>query len=97
MKYARDGVPPRVDIWTERNNNVVKIYYSDNGAGIDTVKYKDQLFGLYKRFDYRKSGKGMGMFLIKSQVEALDGSIEIESEIGVGTKFLMSFPLAETD
>lgn len=93
IKYARENVPPRVDIWTEKKGSFIEIYYSDNGSGIDIRRYKDQLFGLYKRFDMKKSGKGMGMFLIKSQVEVMGGVIEISSELGIGTRFKIVFPL----
>ena len=95
VKYARENVAPRVDIWTEKKSNTIEIHYSDNGSGIDVARYKDQLFGLYKRFDTKKSGKGMGMFLVKNEVEVMGGSIEMQSELGVGTRFKMVFPIKD--
>jgi signal transduction histidine kinase len=49
------------------------------------------LFRLYQRFHDHAEGKGLGLFLIKSQLEALGGSIDIESELGIGTTFILKF------
>lgn len=93
IKYARENVKPRIDIWTEKKGDKFILNYIDNSQGIDIERYKDQLFGLYKRFDISKPGKGMGLFLVKNQVEVMGGKIEIESELGVGTKFKIQFEI----
>lgn len=65
--------------------------FQDNGLGIDLVKKGKQVFGLYKRFHHHIEGKGMGLFLVKTQVELLGGKISIESEVNTGTKFTIIF------
>ena len=56
-------------------------------------KRGDQVFGLYKRFHDHTEGKGMGLFMVKTQVETLGGKISVESEVNKGTRFIIQFPL----
>jgi signal transduction histidine kinase len=73
----------------EQLNLIVK----DNGLGIDLLKLKDKVFSMYQRFHDHVEGKGIGLFLVKTQVEALNGTIKIESEVNVGTTFHVVFPI----
>lgn len=63
----------------------------DNGLGIDLVKYKDVIFGLYKTFHKHKDSTGIGLYITKNQIEAMGGKIEVESEVGQGTIFKVYF------
>ena len=45
------------------------------------------MFGLYKRFHTEVEGRGMGLFMVKTQVETLGGKISISSKVNVGTEF----------
>ena len=65
--------------------------FKDNGKGIDLEKNGEQLFGLYRRFDTSTEGKGMGLYMVKTQVEALGGTIQIKSKLGEGTGFIIRF------
>jgi signal transduction histidine kinase len=60
---------------------------SDNGLGIDLVRNKDKIFGMYKTFHGNKDAKGLGLFISKNQVEAIGGTLEVESEPNIGTTF----------
>lgn len=67
---------------------LVTLKFVDNGIGIDLVKHKDKIFGLYKRFHKDVAeGTGVGLHLIKEQIETLGGNITIKSELGKGTSF----------
>ena len=56
--------------------------------GVDLLKHGDDLFGLYKRFHAGKAeGKGMGLHMVKVQVEKLGGKISVESKVNQGTEF----------
>ncbi|MBB6610806.1 PAS domain S-box protein [Pontibacter sp. Tf4] len=68
------------------------IQFSDNGMGFDTEKAGDNVFGLYKRFHIHTKGRGLGLFLVKTSVEALGGTIEVESQVDVGTNFMIYLP-----
>ncbi len=71
----------------------VTLRFKDNGKGIDLNKNASELFGLYKRFDTTVEGKGMGLFMVKTQVEALGGTIKIKSKLGEGTEFIIQLPV----
>ena len=58
---------------------------------INLDKHGDNVFKLYKRFHRNISGKGMGLFLVKSQLEALNATISIDSKVGAGTTFKLIF------
>ncbi|WP_299824699.1 PAS domain S-box protein [uncultured Pontibacter sp.] len=60
---------------------------SDNGLGMDMQLVDNQLFKLYKRFHPNTHGKGIGLFLVKTQVETIGGKIEVKSAPGMGTAF----------
>ena len=72
--------------------DMVIIEISDNGIGIDLERYRDDLFKLYKRFHSHIEGKGLGLYIVKQQVEKLNGSIEVESQPDKGTRFIVSLP-----
>jgi signal transduction histidine kinase len=65
--------------------------FEDNGLGIDLTLYGDKLFAPYKRFHFHVEGKGLGLYLIKTQMLTLGGKIDIESTVGQGTKFTLTF------
>jgi signal transduction histidine kinase len=77
------------DYITQEGNLAIEV--SDNGTGMNLDKFGDDLFKLYTRFHDSVEGKGMGLFLVKTQVEALDGKIEVKSESGQGTSFTIYF------
>ena len=68
-------------------DNSTQIFISDNGLGIDLNAQGKNLFKLYKRFHTHVPGKGLGLYLVKTQVETLGGSITVASELDSGTTF----------
>nr|WP_315155797.1 PAS domain S-box protein [uncultured Flavobacterium sp.] len=70
---------------TESDKNYLEI--SDNGMGIDLVKNGNKIFGMYKTFSNNPSSKGVGLFITKNQIEAMGGSITVESKPNAGTTF----------
>jgi len=93
IKYRQTGIDPIITITSRKLKDKVELRFKDNGKGIDLEKNGDQLFGLYKRFDTTAEGKGMGLFMVKTQVEALGGTIKINSKLGEGTEFIIRFDL----
>jgi signal transduction histidine kinase len=91
IKYRREKVAPVISITTHRTAAQIELIIQDNGMGIDMKKYGDQLFGLYKRFHYHTDGKGVGLFMVKTQIESLGGKIRVESVVNEGTTFYISF------
>jgi signal transduction histidine kinase len=91
IKYRRTDIDSFIKIESNMVNNSLVITFEDNGLGIDLQKKGDQVFGLYKRFHYHTEGKGMGLHMVKTQVEALGGKISLESEVDKGTTFVIEF------
>jgi PAS domain S-box-containing protein len=93
IKYRKTDVAPVLTIKSRKLKNKIELTFKDNGRGIDLEKNGAQLFGLYKRFDTSAEGKGMGLFMVKTQVEALGGTISVKSKPGEGTEFILQFNL----
>jgi len=91
IKYRRPGIDPIITISGYKTDTGIVIRFQDNGKGIEEKNLKN-LFGLYKRFDTNIDGKGMGLFMVKMQVESMGGSINVESEPGKGSAFIVEFP-----
>ncbi len=92
IKYRSPDRGLVIQTSTENDSNGNTIFrFSDNGSGIDVNRHKDKLFGLYQRFHDTIEGQGLGLYIIKSQIEALNGTIEIESELDKGTTFIITF------
>jgi signal transduction histidine kinase len=91
IKYRRPDVEPTITISSRASDEFIRIEISDNGLGIDLEKFGDKLFLLYKRFHFHVEGKGMGLYLVKSQVSALGGNITVQSKIDEGTTFVLFF------
>jgi signal transduction histidine kinase len=91
IKYRRPGTDPVITVSGFKTGTGTTIRFHDNGKGIDEKNLKS-LFGLYKRFDTNVEGKGMGLFMVKMQVESMGGSINVESEPEKGSTFIIEFP-----
>jgi len=97
IKYRQPAVNPIIGIKSEKVGDTFILTFTDNGIGIDLAKNKDQVFGLYKRFHNHVEGKGMGLFMVKTQVSTLGGTISLESEVNQGTQFRLEFKMIPTD
>jgi two-component sensor histidine kinase len=94
IKYSSTGRPPKIIVssYLDAEGQVI-IKVGDNGIGIDLAKDSEKLFQLYKRLHpLHASGKGIGLFLVKSLVQSMHGTIEVESEVNVGTTFTITLP-----
>ena len=90
IKYRCTDRTPSVSVKSRRINGSTQIIFTDNGLGIDLKRHKDSIFNLYKRFHFHVDGKGMGLYLVRTQVEALSGTIHIDSNPAVGSVFTIT-------
>lgn len=72
-------------------DNTIELRVSDNGQGIDLEKFGNKLFGLHHTFHSHQEARGVGLFLIKTQIESMGGSITAESTVDKGTTFIIRF------
>ncbi len=94
LKYKRANVPATINVSSHLSaNNMLRIDIEDNGIGLNLDKHSDSLFGFYKRFHTHVDGKGLGLHLIKTQVDLLGGKIEVKSIVNEGTTFSVYLPL----
>lgn len=91
LKYRDDKRQLKISISSRVEDNMTVIEFTDNGIGIDLERNREKVFGLYQRFHNHTDSKGLGLYLVKSQVEAMGGKISVESEVGKGTTFRLSF------
>jgi signal transduction histidine kinase len=92
MKYRSAKRELKIGIASRSEKGQIVIEVKDNGIGIDMKRSADKVFKLYQRFHEQGEGKGLGLYLVKTQVEAMGGSISIESEVDVGTTFRILIP-----
>ncbi len=59
----------------------------------DLKKFGHKIFGMYKTFNNIENSKGLGLFIIKNQIEAIGGKIEVESQLNIGSAFSVYFNL----
>jgi PAS domain S-box-containing protein len=91
IKYKSNTRRSKITITATQVDDIVVLIFKDNGIGIDLVRNKDKVFGLYQRFHDFPDSKGLGLYLVKSQVETMGGTINIESTVDVGTTFTITF------
>lgn len=91
IKYRRPEDHPRIEIKSKKENGNIILTFKDNGLGLDLDKKGDKIFRLYQRFHNHVEGKGMGLFMVKTQVEAIGGKISVNSEPLKGTEFTIVF------
>ncbi|WP_219223240.1 sensor histidine kinase [Pedobacter antarcticus] len=93
IKYAHPERPLEVSVSSVRGpGREVIMTFSDNGVGIDMEKHRDNVFGLNQRFHSHVEGKGIGLYITKTQIESLKGTIEVESFVNQGTTFKITLP-----
>lgn len=94
IKFRQSAVPLKIEIASSLEGSMIILSVKDNGRGIDLVKYKDLVFGLRNRFHSKDvKGTGIGLHLVKSQIESLGGKVSVQSEVNKGSMFKVFFPI----
>jgi signal transduction histidine kinase len=74
----------------DRDNHTI-IDIEDNGIGI-SKEFHEKVFEMFYILNPKKRGTGLGLYIIKQAVEKLGGTIQLESEVGKGSKFTLALP-----
>jgi PAS domain S-box-containing protein len=91
IRYSHPDRRPLIRLNSYKENDQVVLEVSDNGIGIDLNKFGDQLFGMYKTFTGNPDSKGLGLFISKNQIDAMNGIVTVQSVLDEGTTFRIYF------
>lgn len=97
VKFTEKG---RIDIYLDKNEKGVLLQIKDTGIGIAEGKLQ-QIFEPFVQadssVDRRFGGSGLGLTVVQRLVRLFKGTIEVESELGVGTTFTLCLPMQKCD
>ncbi len=91
LKYTHPDRKPEIRLATEKRGDQILLSVADNGAGINLKRYGEHIFKLRKTFHKHPESRGIGLFMIKNQIEAMGGDITLSSQEGEGTTFFITF------
>ena len=89
LKFRQENIDSEIIIQATKTDHETTLIISDNGVGMDLEKYHCRIFNLYQRFHPTIEGKGIGLYLVKNQIELMGGSIQVESRLNEGTSFIL--------
>lgn len=99
IKYGPKNKQIVIKLSSYNEDGMTKLIFEDNGIGFDTKKDIDKVFSIFERVNEndQTGGMGIGLYMIKQMIELNGGSLNVESEINVGTKFFVSLKPMEKD
>jgi signal transduction histidine kinase len=81
-----------VEIFIEETDfGNIKIIVADNGEGIPE-QYQNKIFNMFFRGTESSKGSGLGLYILKNALDKLNGTINVESAYGKGSKFTVFLP-----
>jgi signal transduction histidine kinase len=94
LKFRRpvSSEPHRVTVRAVAREKQIELSVIDNGEGI-RPEHQPRIFEMFYRASSRNTGSGLGLYIAKEAVEKMGGSITLESNYGVGTRFIVQLPL----
>ncbi|PRZ12523.1 signal transduction histidine kinase [Laceyella sediminis] len=98
LRYSKPQGKVLVELFRQRGEAVIKVI--DEGIGISEVEVNriwERFYRVEKSRSRKHGGTGLGLPIVKHLVELHGGSIEVESQLGRGTTFVMRFPLADAE
>jgi PAS domain S-box-containing protein len=96
VKFVQANQTPRVRIWAEHREEMVRIWFEDNGIGIPQHAM-GRLFQMFQRVNNSYEGTGVGLALVRKVAERIGGRVGVESEPGSGSRFWLDLRPARVD
>lgn len=93
IKFTSSG---HITIGLELAGQVVRVFVEDSGKGVDS-EFSEKIFMRFFKVDDFTVGTGLGLSICKAIVERFGGRIWVESQSGVGSKFIFEIPLCSSD
>jgi signal transduction histidine kinase len=91
VRYSKPDQMNTIRFHAEVIEKQVKLTISDEGIGI-ADKNLDKIFNMFYKADVNKRGNGLGLYIVKEAVHKLGGTIQVQSEVGLGTTFTIFLP-----
>jgi len=91
IKYRDPMRKPVIHLSAKTKGDYTVLSIKDNGLGIDLEEHGDKLFGMYKTFHENPDARGIGLYITKNQIEAMNGKVTVDSKVGKGTTFKIYF------
>ena len=92
IKFRKETTPLQLDIQLAELPKYYELTIKDNGQGFDMDMHKSNIFKMYATFHVHENARGIGLYLIKNQIEALNGTITVWSKENEGTIFKINIP-----
>ncbi|HEY1046791.1 MAG TPA: ATP-binding protein [Bacteroidia bacterium] len=93
IRFSKPNEKPIIEISAANESGFHVLKFKDHGIGIDVKKNKNRLFHIHNRFNKDSNGKGIGLYMVKTQVQLLGGDIDINSQPGEGTEIVIHLPI----
>lgn len=94
IQYGTNEDARKIVFKCKKVDELVKITIKDFGNGFNLEKHEDQLFKVGSRFHKDNcQGQGLGLYIVKKQIESLKGRIAIRSKVGEGTEVHLIIPI----
>jgi signal transduction histidine kinase len=96
IKFVSPGVKPKIHLWAEEGDTVVRLWVEDNGIGI-APEHHERIFRIFERLHGIETypGTGIGLATVKKGLEKMAGTVGVESVLGKGSRFWIELPRKE--
>ena len=96
IKYSKANAKIEVSLFKPVDNQL-SIQVKDNGFGIKKEEQQLIFERLYQSNEHLKTGTGIGLAIVKQYVDLLNGSIDLKSNLNIGSAFTVTFPHIKED
>jgi len=96
VKFVAPGVTPRVRVWAERRDDHIRLFFKDNGIGIEKDAH-EKIFEIFQRLSRSYEGTGIGLAVVKKAVERMGGRVGLKSEPDKGSTFWLELRPADAE
>lgn len=92
LRYRHPDRKPKIVVHLFEDDSYHYISVRDNGLGIDMQRYQERIFQLYQTFHSHPESRGLGLYILRNQIEAMGGNVDLKSTVGKGSEFTISLP-----
>ncbi len=88
VKFVPSGRSPKIRVFAERDGKKVRLWFEDNGIGISEAG-RHRIFTMFQRLNASDEfeGTGIGLTIVRKNVERMGGTVGVESEPNIGSRF----------